>query len=155
MMQRIFLRAGVLIYMSNLLDGWADTLKQSHMVFVDRSSTGSPAEFDANIGVVVPVGANVKAAADALTKLKSQIKTQFLALMQKHVAVELGLASGASVADVGAALGEAMAEASALVATEGEFAKYFLATMSVTLPSTTGTPDLPESWVSGDPTELD
>jgi len=120
---------------------------------VDQATSGAAADWDTFQQVMKPAADAVNSVVASIDRLPAQMKTACTNYLQRVLAVDLGLASGASVASVGAALVAAMNTASAVVGASGDvpagFAAYFGTNFSITLPQDAA-PNVLDAWIDDD-----
>lgn len=156
-LQNRFKKIGKLIYLFQNAPAMAVELKRIHVATVDQlASTYSGGEddsieFDLTDQAINPLGSQVKTTTDQIKALPAQAKSAADTILRQFLAVDLGLAKGASYATLGPALVAAMNSVGASVApTTGNpngIAAWFATNFNLNLP-TNATPTIPDAWIT-------
>ena len=149
---RMFKNVGKILFIGNkgLVD--SGTYRKALMATVRQAIYGLQTEFDDFNNIVAPFESQMKALVSTLEKAPSQSLSTITTYLPTIVAVDLGLASGSTLAQVGDALLTQMTALSQTVATlnsasTSNFAFYFSDQLGITLP-TSGTPTILDSYVT-------
>ncbi len=151
--QKHFKRLGKAIFVSQQAQSMSDDLKKSATGVLAQEVAASTAGYPSTAEGSVPLYTNIKAAVVSADGLKANAKSAVDTMLRNVIAVDLGLARGATAAVTCAALIAAMDDVSATVAASGGspdgFASYFSENYSAVLPID-GSPNVLDAWVDDD-----
>jgi len=154
--QKHFKNIAKLIYLSAKGPSDATAYRTALSGVSDQLATGSASDAAAIVSVGVPATNGINAIAKSLDGLQASVKTWTQTYLTQVVAVDLGLAAGAAVSAIGAALISSMNTPSSgsaqTVAPSGSnnLKTYFGSQFGIGLPQNVS-PTIQDAWITADP----
>lgn len=155
-LQRHFKIFGKLIYLSQTAPAHATEYRKILSGTVDQAVSGNATEASTIIKTVTPFSTAVNSLLTTLDGVPTTAKTLVETHLRQVVAVDLGLAAGAAIANVGTALNAELVAADGHVAPSGTnhsnddgIAWYFASNFGIVLPQDAD-PSIPDTYIDDD-----
>ena len=152
--QSRFKNIGKLIFISQLPAAQITALQKAHMALVDQASSGEATDFDTNDLVVSPFGGSMKSVVTAVKGLPAKCKSAIDTYLKKVIAVDLGLPTTSTLAQIGTALDTQMTAVGAHVTPSGNggsnstgIAMYFADNFDIEL-NQDPSPSIPDAYIT-------
>jgi hypothetical protein len=143
----VFKSFGKLIKLDEIGQADASGLKSALVANMQQFAAQPGNDYDDLTTVVVPLTTRMQAAAGALDRVPAYVKAS-AEIYVRVIGSEMGQPAAASAATILNALKAQMAVAGQTIAPSGKFWNYFSTNFGFTTFPTSGTPNIPDAWIT-------